>query len=85
VIAAFQFLKTAYRKDGDRHFIRACCDRTRGNDFKPKEGRFRVVRRKNFFTMKVMKHWHGLPRAVVDAPSLERFKVGLDGALSNLV
>jgi len=26
-----------------------------------------------------------LPREVVDAPSLETFKVGLDGALSNLL
>jgi len=32
-IAAFQFLKRAYKKDGDRLFGRACCDRTRGNDF----------------------------------------------------
>ena len=30
-------------------------------------------------------HWHTLPREVVDAPSLEIFKVMLDGALSNLM
>jgi len=35
--------------------------------------------------MVVVKHWHGLPREVVDAPSLETFKVRLDGALSNLI
>jgi len=29
--AAFQYLKGAYRKDGDKLFTRACCDRTRGN------------------------------------------------------
>ncbi|KAK4810626.1 hypothetical protein QYF61_007363 [Mycteria americana] len=28
-IAAFQYLKGAYKKDGDRLFNRACCDRTR--------------------------------------------------------
>jgi len=33
----------------------------------------------------VVKHWSGLPREVVNAPSLETFKVELDGALSNLV
>ena len=38
-----------------------------------------------FFTMGVVKHWHRLPREVVDAPSLEAFKVRLDGALSNLM
>ena len=35
--------------------------------------------------MRVVKHWHGLPREAVDAPSLEGFKARLDGALSSLV
>jgi len=35
--------------------------------------------------MRVVKHWHTLPREAVGAPSLETFKVRLDGALSNLV
>jgi len=52
---------------------------------KLKEGRFRLGIRKTFFTMRVMRHWHRLPREVVDAPSLEVFKVRLDRALSNLV
>jgi len=33
----------------------------------------------------VLKLWHRLPREVVDAPSLETFKIRLDGALSNLI
>jgi len=59
--------------------------RTSGNGFKLKEGRFRLEIRKKFFAMSMMKHWHRLPREVVDAPSLEVFKVRLDRALSNLV
>jgi len=49
------------------------------------EGRFRLARRKKFFTMTVVKHWNGLPRETVEAPSLETFKARLDGALSNLI
>jgi len=56
LIADFQYLKWAYKKDGDRLFSGACCDRTRGNNFKLKEGRFRLDVRKNFFTARVVKH-----------------------------
>jgi len=85
LIAASQYLKEAYKKDGDKLFSRVCCGRTRANCFKLKEGRFRLDRRKKFFTVSVVKHWHRLPREVVDAPSLEIFKARLVGALSNLI
>jgi len=51
--------------------------------FKLKEGRFRLDIRNKFFTMRVVKHWHRLPRGILDA--LEVFRARLDGALSNLV
>ncbi|KAK4824929.1 hypothetical protein QYF61_021549 [Mycteria americana] len=85
LIAAFQNLKGAYKKDGDKLFSRACCDRTRGNGFKLKEGRFRLDIRKKLFTLKVVRHWPRLPREVGDAPSLETFQVRLARALSNLL
>jgi len=66
-------------------FSRSCCDKTRGNGFKLKEGRFRLDRRKKFFRMRVVRQWHRLPREVVDAASLETLKFRLDGALSNLI
>ncbi|KFQ34942.1 hypothetical protein N332_02690, partial [Mesitornis unicolor] len=55
------------------------------NGFKLEEGRFRLDIRKKFFTVKVVRHWHRLPKEAVDAPSLEAFKARLDRALSNLV
>ena len=50
-----------------------------------REGRFRLDVRGKFFTMRVVRCWHRLPRQVVDAPSLEVFKARLDGALGSLV
>jgi len=35
--------------------------------------------------MRVVKHWNGLPREVVGAPSLEAFQVRLEEDLSDLV
>ncbi|KGL95543.1 hypothetical protein N301_01465, partial [Charadrius vociferus] len=55
------------------------------NGFKLEEGRFRLIIRRKFFTLRVVRHWDRLPREVVDAPSLELFKARLDAALSNLV
>jgi len=85
LIAAFQDLEGAYKKDGDRLFSRAWSDRTRGNGFKVKEGRCRLDIRKKFFTIRMVKHWNRLPREVVNAPSLEIFKFRLDRTLSNLI
>ncbi|KFQ05048.1 hypothetical protein N329_12496, partial [Haliaeetus albicilla] len=83
--AAFQYLKGADKKDGEGVFNREYSDRTRGNGFKLREGRFRLDVRKKFFTVRVLRHWNRLPREVVDGPSPAVFKGRLDGAWSNLV
>jgi len=77
LIVAFLYLKGACKKGGANLFSKACCDRTRGNGFQLKEGKFRLAIRKKCFTMRVVKHWNRMPREVIDAPSLETFKVGL--------
>jgi len=69
----------------DKFYSRCCCNRTRGNGFKLKEGRFRLDIRKKFFVMRAIKHWNRLPRKVVDAPFLETFKVRLDRALGKVI
>ncbi|KFO76167.1 hypothetical protein N303_14991, partial [Cuculus canorus] len=53
--------------------------------YKLERNRFRLDIRKKFFTMRVVRHWHRLPREAVAAPSLEVFKARLDVALGSLV
>ena len=85
LIVAFQYLKGVCEQEGERLFKRVDSDRTRENDFKLRQGRFRLDIRRKFFTQRVVKHWNRLPREVVDAPSLEAFKARLDVALGSLV
>ena len=77
--------KGAGKKAGEGRFTGARSDRTRGNGFNLKEGRFRLDTGKKFFTVRVaVRRWQRLPRAAVGAPSLGVLKARLDGAGSNL-
>ncbi|KFO76560.1 hypothetical protein N303_11455, partial [Cuculus canorus] len=85
LVATFQYLREGYRKAGEGLFLKACGDRTRGNGYKLESSRFKLDIRRNFFTMRVVRHWNRLPREAVDAASMEVFKAGLDGALDSLI
>jgi len=41
-----------------------------------------IAHKEDVFTVRVVRHWHRLPRDVVDAPSLETLRVRVDRALS---
>lgn len=47
-ILAFQYLREAYKKNGDKLLGRAYYDRRKGRGFKLKEGGFRWVVKKKF-------------------------------------
>ena len=84
LIVAFQYLKVAYKQEGEWLFTRVDSDRKRGNGLKLRQGRFRLDIRKKFFTQRVVTCQYRLSKEVVDAPSLEAFKARLDVALGRL-
>ena len=54
------------------------------NGFNLKERMFRLDVRWKFFTRRVVRRWHRLPREAVHTPSLEVLKAGLSGILCSL-
>ena len=53
---AFQYLKGAYKQEGELLFTRVDSDRTRGNGLKLRQGRFRLDMRRQFFPQRVVTH-----------------------------
>lgn len=59
-------------------------NRTRGNRMKLDQGRFKLDVRKMFLTLGV-RHWNKLPRELITASSLLKYKKCLDNTLRNRV
>ncbi|RMC22480.1 hypothetical protein DUI87_00794 [Hirundo rustica rustica] len=85
LITLYNSLKGGCGQLGVGLFLQAATDRTRGHCLRLHQGKYRLNIRKKFFTERVIKYWNSLPGEVLESPSLDVFKKGLNVALDAMI
>ncbi|KAF7247349.1 Transcription elongation regulator 1-like protein [Varanus komodoensis] len=78
MLATYRYVRVCHMEVGRDLFSPAEEGRTRSNGAKLREPRFHLDARKHFLTVRTPRVWNGLPREVVEAPSVRVFKDRLD-------
>ncbi|PKU40124.1 hypothetical protein llap_9573 [Limosa lapponica baueri] len=85
LINVYKYLKGGCKDDRARLFLVVPSDGTRGSRHNLKHMRSPLNIRKHFVSVQVIKHWHRLPREVVESPPLEILKNFLNMVLGSLL
>ena len=81
MIEMFKIMKGEDKISEDELFNRVDSDRTRGHSLRVKKRRVKMVVRQGTFTQRVVNAWNALPRKVVTAETVDKFKLELDKCL----
>lgn len=81
-----KYVKGGGRQMGEgRLFLAVCSDRTRSSSLELERRELCSAMQKNCFMVRVLERWNGLPREVVQFPSVEIFKIHLGTDLCDLL